>query len=269
MSGWLADENVKDSFLIDARWAARSANNALYWREYQSVISCVDTVPDCYGQTYWRMIANVVSPTHRVFHIDAATHPARTIDCGGRQISPTFLRYVVRAIELDKLFGLDGKRIIEVGGGWGGLCAVISRMFAPRSYAIWDMPEVQASQEQLLVYFGIRDVMFPSGEFDAADLFVSDYAFSELSDDEQERYSPLMRKCESGALLAPSHYRDSLLRTPHEWIAKLNEWLPDETVVEWGGEMGHYLNLARQFGDPRTTHAYIWKTWKHECQRSP
>jgi hypothetical protein len=108
------------------------------------------------------------------------------------RFSPTTLRYVKVLSDLLLLFGpLDGLRIVEVGGGYGGQCFVIRSAAEPASYTLVDLDESRALQETYLARLGVHGVRFlPPGERDGggSDLVISNYAFSELRRDVQERY---------------------------------------------------------------------------------
>ncbi len=265
-SGWSSSLNDKNSitqYIADALKAASSEKNALAWRSKNSIASVCDCVCTSHGLTFWR-IAEHLDPSRRFVDatsIDRETRPLATAEYDGHLLCPAFCRYLARAIELDKLFGpLKGKRIAEIGGGWGGLCAVISRLFGFASYTIYDLPEIQSAQRRLLSAMRVENVNFATS-FDPRkyDLLVSDYAFSELTDEEQERYVPVLQGCKDGAMLCPSHHWDTVRSVPADWLRKFSSWLP-QAIVEWGGLMEHYRDLSQRFADPRTTDAYVWRT---------
>jgi len=99
---------------------------------------------------------------------------------------PTTLRYIKIAGDLESYFGnLDQKRIIEIGGGYGGQCAILSTLFSFKEYIIVDLPEVLTLAKKYLDLLGITNVRFCSpSEVPAkmpCDLLISNYAFSECS----------------------------------------------------------------------------------------
>lgn len=101
------------------------------------------------------------------------------------RISPTTLRYVKVLVDLVHEFGsLDGMDIVEVGGGYGGQCKIIHDMFKPKSYTLIDLPEAIKLAERYLKEFGIR----PQGQFERYDLFISNYAFTEIPRAYQDLY---------------------------------------------------------------------------------
>lgn len=109
------------------------------------------------------------------------------------QISPSTLRYTKVALELQELFGnLDGKNIVEIGGGYGGQCLVINEYFKPASYTLIDLKESMYLAQRYL-----RDTSYPNLQFYYSryfprslefDLVISNYAFSECEISMQNKY---------------------------------------------------------------------------------
>jgi len=103
----------------------------------------------------------------------------------GFEVSPTTLRYIKVLSDLVKLFGsLNGMDIIEIGAGYGGQCRVIHQMFKPKSYTIIDVPEAAKLTERYLSEFAI----YPKAQFEHYDLFISNYAFTEIARAYQDLY---------------------------------------------------------------------------------
>lgn len=56
--------------------------------------------------------------------------------------SPTTLRYIKVARDLRKKFGdMSHMRVVEIGGGYGGQCKILSDLCGFASYTIIDLPE--------------------------------------------------------------------------------------------------------------------------------
>lgn len=118
----------------------------------------------------------------------------QTCDYGeyGR-FSATTLRYAKVLSDLTALFGsLDGLRIVEIGGGYGGQCFVTSLVAEPESYTLIDLDSVLDLQEVYLRRLGVQGVRFVSSErvprHESWDLVLSNYAFSECTRATQETY---------------------------------------------------------------------------------
>lgn len=109
---------------------------------------------------------------------------------GPYEISPTTLRYIKTLGDLDKFFGsLDGMRIAEIGGGYGGLCKIVHDVYKPDNYIIYDLPEVLALQNKFLRKFGVVSTLLdkPEAPYEI-DLLIAMYSWSELSYDLQNEY---------------------------------------------------------------------------------
>jgi hypothetical protein len=107
--------------------------------------------------------------------------------------SPATLRYIKVAIEMSEMFGsLNGMRIAEIGGGYGGQCralSVINKHIA--SYAIYDLPEPMALAKRFLSHFDTPRMSFLDVfDTEAAeyDLVISNYAFGEIEKTVQDVY---------------------------------------------------------------------------------
>jgi hypothetical protein len=108
-------------------------------------------------------------------------------------VSPTILRYVKVAYELNSLFGnLSQVKIGEIGVGFGGQAAVLDKLFGVTDYVAFDLPEVLSLFEIFLTRTDSRitprlvDGRKP--ESVSLDLVLSNYAFSELSRSSQDAY---------------------------------------------------------------------------------
>jgi hypothetical protein len=106
--------------------------------------------------------------------------------------SPTTLRYVKMAGDLRKKFGdLSQMHIVEIGGGYGGQCTVLST-FGFASYTLIDLPECIALSKKYLDLMKIKNVFYVESthleNIGSYDLVISNYAFSEINKAEQLNY---------------------------------------------------------------------------------
>lgn len=113
----------------------------------------------------------------------------------------TSLWYARDAAIIAALFSVrETVSVIEIGGGYGGLAAVICDALPISRYAIIDLPEPLALQKRFLSSRGFSDIGFytdvPQGRFDIA---VSSCAISELSQAESTRLAlEVLAKCDKG-----------------------------------------------------------------------
>lgn len=113
-------------------------------------------------------------------------------DFNGLKIAPSTLRYIKVLSDLIKLFGsLDGFKIAEIGGGYGGQCKIINDYFKIKDYHIVDIPEANALTEKYLKKLDVKNVRFSTSDklnIEEYDLVISNYAYTELSRELQDNY---------------------------------------------------------------------------------
>lgn len=120
---------------------------------------------------------------------------------------PATLRYVKVAGELGALFGnLSGKTVVEIGGGYGGQCRILSSLYAFKEYIIVDLPEVLELAKKYLEPWGFTHIRYLTPDQisleDRYDLLISNYAFSECSYKTQISYvEKLFKRSQCGYLL--------------------------------------------------------------------
>ena len=121
--------------------------------------------------------------------------------------SPTTLRYIKVLSDLLQFFGsLDGMNIVEIGGGYGGLCKIISDFSRIESYTLVDLKPALDLSKRFLNEFSINNVGYIT-EKDLScvkqyDLVISNYAFSEICRDTQNLYMKnILEKSSRGYLL--------------------------------------------------------------------
>lgn len=258
ISDWICDQSQAAIYESDAESLSSDVSSL---RQSSSMKQIVEGAHDAHSSALIEMAFSLnkekaAIAKSKILEIEEIVPPDRTVDVCFGKVSPSVCRYLVRAIELDCLFGLDGKDIIEVGAGWGGLCAIIHKLFSVRSYSIFDLPSVCSAQKIVLSKMDIFPSFPESAEERQADLFISDFAFSELTLQGQLEYKPVMSSCKSGAIMAPSFLGSGRTHTPAQMQQRLTE-LSAANVV-WGCDHSHYINLARLFGDIRILDSYLW-----------
>lgn len=115
--------------------------------------------------------------------------------------SPTNLRYILHSFLIFEYIikkGLNNLNIIEIGGGYGGLCFFLNRLSSYfdikiNSYMIFDL--LEASQLQSLYLKNLKINNFGVGQIDnfkdinKNSFLISNYAFSEISIELQKEYT--------------------------------------------------------------------------------
>jgi hypothetical protein len=122
-------------------------------------------------------------------------------------VAPQTMRYVKTMSDLERLFGaLDGKSVIEIGVGFGGQCAVLSRRFALQRYTLVDLTEPLMVARRYLDALAIPNVEcreLAALPYDARyDLVISAYGLSEVARQFQIDYlQRVLRPSRAGYLL--------------------------------------------------------------------
>jgi putative sugar O-methyltransferase len=120
---------------------------------------------------------------------------------------PTTLRYALVAGHLQRHFGsLNGKKIVEIGGGYGGLCRILHALYSIQEYIIVDVPAVVELTRKYLAAFNITNVKFITPDQltteIVSDLLISNYAFSERSEKSKMHYiTKLLNHSKSGYMI--------------------------------------------------------------------
>lgn len=107
-------------------------------------------------------------------------------------VSPSTLRYVQNTLDIARFVG-EGEinRIVEIGGGYGGLCKTISCLCDFDEYHIYDLESASKLQQKYLSNFEIKDKVFFHSvpeKIEDVDLVISNYAYSELNLELQDLY---------------------------------------------------------------------------------
>lgn len=106
-------------------------------------------------------------------------------------ISPTTIRYLKNVSDILTKFGNQFESIVEIGGGYGGLCKVMSSFVNFQSYLLVDLEECNLLSRKYLSNFNLPTLSHRSEEIDVEedfDLFISNYAFSECTRETQLEY---------------------------------------------------------------------------------
>lgn len=110
-------------------------------------------------------------------------------------ISPTTIRYIKNTFDIATYFDNEKiKNIVEIGGGYGGLCKVLSSVIDFDNYVLFDLQQVnELSQKYISKFDDLKHrvqsfTLDQLTEIDGIDLLISNYAFSEVSRDIQDQY---------------------------------------------------------------------------------
>ena len=189
------------------------------------------------------------------------TFEFRNRDNGGAvTCSPTTLRYIKVLSDLVTYFNVDEiKTVAEIGIGYGGQCKILKNFFQIDTYNLIDLPETLALSEKFLnavnLSNGLRGLRFIDGthlyhEVDS-DLFISNYAFSELQKSVQDMYiEKVVSKSKAGYITWDAQFSKAQYGingyTLDEFLKKIPDaevipeepvsTSPDNRIIIWGNK---------------------------------
>lgn len=108
-----------------------------------------------------------------------------------KKISPTTLRYLKVASDIENYFGNKFDNIVEIGCGYGGQYIVLDKIFEIQNYTFFDLDDVNSLIKKNLEQFNVMSKYYfgnDTKKIDKIDLLISNYAFSELPKNLQIKY---------------------------------------------------------------------------------
>lgn len=171
-------------------------------------------------------------------------------------VSPTALRYLSIALDIKSHFGPEIREVVEVGVGYGGLLLALAEICTIKNYSIYDLEDVMTLTDRYLENVGCNtNVIKRTIEQDYEteyDLFVSNYAFSELPIHLQGLYmDQVMKKSKNGYVIMNSG--DTNLTGRNEGKMKLDEIISNIPTI---------LRLEEKPKTGQDNYLLMWKVTK-------
>lgn len=144
----------------------------------------------------------------------------------GHKWSNSTMQYIGVMSNLVREFGpLNSFKILEFGGGYGGQAKTIFDVYSPRAYHIVDLPQVCDLVNR---YFPkVETYTKMTGEH--YDLFISNYALSEIQ--ENEKYIDQLKKCKHGYITCNTPFVK--LPFPHRRIDDIEGERETNYILLW------------------------------------
>lgn len=243
-------------YLEISREAATKYQNYLTFRSNSHYLKILIANSKEYGQKILDHLLvtqpELISKLHIVRKNDQLGSPV-TYDYGkyGR-LATDSLRYLNSIATIQKQFPDLQKdwKMVELGGGYGGLCYLLSQLVGFGEYTFLEVPEVLMLAHRYLkeekklenVTLGMADDLEPKESYD---LLISDYAFSELDEECMEKYTERwLRKCKR-VYLSMNIWDEGRKK---RWYDKLKSIFSEvkEFVVEPATEWVNYVWIGIQ-----------------------
>jgi len=213
---WLTSNESIDRYTNSLKRAAEDDIVFNFFRREPGVREIVEGVPDCVGFGYHVKLKNTefFKENLEKIQLNDKIGGPRLFLIEGQAWTSTTLRYTWNVLDMRQNgVQLDFADVVEVGGGYGGLCRMIHAFHTPKSYTIVDLPEALALTKRFLESYGITNVNYMSCfEYDvlSVDTFISNYALTELTRDVQDQYvNRLMKRASSGYVTFNSQPRNA------------------------------------------------------------
>lgn len=199
-NGWTAEDKYAIDYIETCRSAVADDEIFAKFKSIQGYKNILEHVTPRQGAEYLQiameMAGDALLENIEAFkENDTIGTPDRFSYPETGKISPTTIRYIKNVFEMATLLGESPiSRVVEVGGGYGGLCKTLSVVCDFDEYILVDLPEAVAVQEKYLKNF---PELYAKCKFIGCDkleevkdidLFISNYALSECDFDTQITY---------------------------------------------------------------------------------
>jgi len=193
MSTWVLQDQPTNAYLYACKRAAVDDNFFSVFKRDGGYRHVLEHVPPEEGQKYLDAIKiDYEDKLEEIKENDKLGSPYTFEYPKVGVISPTTLRYIKNSSDIVNKFGTDIKSIVEIGGGYGGLCKVLSSFIKFESYLIIDLEEPNLLSRKYLSHFNLPTLSHRSEEISSIDenfdLLISNYAFSECERETQMEY---------------------------------------------------------------------------------
>jgi putative sugar O-methyltransferase len=169
-----------------------------------------------HGQQYLDVIElhKKIYPKISIFQRNDLIGKPRTYSYNVGEFSPTTLRYVKVACDLDKFLGdLSGFKICEIGGGYGGQFLTLDALYKDLDYYIVDLRgALFLSKKYLDNYKLSSNITYIEPEHlenNQYDLIISNYAFSEFTLDIQNFYTDKILSLSTNGYITYNDYQNN------------------------------------------------------------
>lgn len=226
------DSCLSDSQLTNyERFVQKTLLHNSYFLKFRRKYMCrqiIETVEPVTGDAYLKKIM-LLNPSYRTLmdefkKNDSVGKPLTYNYPLTGPISPTTLRYISVAAELECLFGsLNEFKIAEIGCGYGGQLRILDSLYKIDEYHLYDIDVVQVLASKYLSNFNLRTKVFQARELPnnilEFDLVISNYAFSELPKFLQVNYmQEVILKSKRGYMTMNTGKKNSTGRSKGKYI---------------------------------------------------
>ena len=237
---WTLQDEAATPYLNVCNYAANSDEFFKQFKSHPAYRHVLEHVSFEEGQQYLKEIdIDYLDKLDEVKENDSLGSPVIYEYPSVGEISPTTIRYIKNTSDIFNKFATSFNSIVEIGGGYGGLCKVLSSFIKFEQYLLLDLEECNLLSRKYLSHFDLPTLSYRSEEIDEIDenfdLLISNYAFSECHKDVQLDYIERFVKKSNNFYMMHNNFHLELGTIPHEQFVEI---MSDTHDVEWSNEHG-------------------------------
>tara|TARA_B100001029_G_scaffold135065_1_gene113944 strand:+ start:341 stop:1105 length:765 start_codon:yes stop_codon:yes gene_type:complete len=237
---WTLQDEAATPYLNVCNYAANSDEFFKQFKSHPAYRHVLEHVSYEEGKEYLKEInIDYLDKLDEIKENDSLGSPATYEYPSVGEISPTTIRYIKNTSDIITKFGTSFNSIVEIGGGYGGLCKVLSSFIKFEQYLLLDLEECNLLSRKYLSHFDLPTLSYRSEEIDEIDenfdLLISNYAFSECHKEVQQDYIKRFIKKSNNFYIMHNNFHLELGTIPHEQFVEI---MSDTHDVEWSNEHG-------------------------------
>lgn len=247
---WTLQDSAVVPYLSACRAAAQGSDFFRGFKSHPAYRHVLEHVSYEEGQQYLDEVEiDYKDKLDEIKENDALGTPVTCSYNGVGTISPTTVRYLKNTSDIVNKFGTSFDSIVEIGGGYGGLCKVMSSFVEFENYLLIDLEECNMLSRKYLSNFDLPTMSYQAEEIvdveDNFDLLVSNYALSECNRETQMMYiERFVKKSDKFYLMHNNFHADNGNMSYEEFI----DVMSDTHDIEYYGEHGVEENPKVMFG---------------------
>ena len=237
---WTLQDEAVNPYLQICKLAAQSSDYFNIFKSHGAYRHVLEHVSEDEGQKYLDEIKiDYMDKLSEIKQNDLLGGPVTyTYDKVGT-ISSTTLRYLKNTSDIITKFGNSFDSIVEIGGGYGGLCKVLSSFVNFEQYLLLDLEECNLLSRKYLSHFDLPTLSHRAEEIDEIDenfdLLISNYAFSECHKKVQLDYINRFIKKSNNFYIMHNNFHPEQGTITHDKFAEI---MSDTHDIEWYDEHG-------------------------------
>ena len=247
---WTLQDSAVVPYLSACRAAAQGSDFFKGFKSHPAYRHVLEHVSYEEGQQYLDEVEiDYKDKLDEIKENDALGTPVTCSYKGVGTISPTTVRYLKNTSDIVNKFGTSFDSIVEIGGGYGGLCKVMSSFVDFEQYLLLDLEECNMLSPKYLGLFNLPTMSYQAEEIvdveDNFDLLISNYALSECNRETQMMYiERFVKKSDKFYLMHNNFHADNGNMSYEEFI----DVMSDTHEIEYYGEHGVDENPKVMFG---------------------